>query len=631
MAGFKNYKRTIVLDFNYDQVKDGVPNVTKQMSVLNSEFKKASAEAEINGSAVDRLGVKYDFLKEKLALQEKEVEKYRKKLVDIQSAQQKKAEMLEEYRKKLEEAKKAQGDNTAEIEKYKKKIEELNTTQGNSKKAIENTNVSLAAAEARMAQTRAEIDRITKELEEQVVTLGKTSAEWNELSEKAGEVGKNMSVKVTAPILAAAAASYKLGADMEGALGKTDQVFENNSQKIKQWAKTSLDNFGLAQVTALDMASEFGGMAKGMDVANYKILEMSKSLTELTTDLAAYQNQSIEVTRTALASVFTGETESLKKFGIVMTEANLQQFAYTEGIKKKISAMTQAEKVELRYKFVMDAAKDAIGTYKREQESATAQMLLFQETTKELGTTFSEDILPMFTPIIAGVNKGMKAITELDDGTKKIIVTVAGVAAVAGPTLMVLSGFFKAISNIHDGLKLTKSAVEKVSSVGKLFSGTANTTAFFGFAKWALIIAGVAVAIGFLIKQINTLLGKGQQFNQSLSDIDEITNSVASAQQSMNRIINGTGTIPGYASGTKYHPGGLAILGEEGPELVNLPKGAQVHTASETRELLSGGDTYIFEPGSIVIDPKNVREFNDIVNLIKGVKQARRAGYAGVG
>ena len=81
--------------------------------------------------------------------------------------------------------------------------------------------------------------------------------------------------------------------------------------------------------------------------------DMAVSLTGLSADMASFYNISQDVASTALKSVFTGETETLKQFGIVMTEVNLQNFAYSQGIKTKISAMSQAEKVQLRYNYVM--------------------------------------------------------------------------------------------------------------------------------------------------------------------------------------------------------------------------------------------------------------------------------------
>ena len=91
----------------------------------------------------------------------------------------------------------------------------------------------------------------------------------------------------------------------------------------------------------------------------------------------------------------------------------------------------------------------------------------------------------------------------LSDGTKKFIIVAGGIVATVGPVLLVLGSVFKAISNISEGMKVAKGAIELVSKAGGLFKGAADTTQFFGFAKWALIIGGVALAIGFLISQIN--------------------------------------------------------------------------------------------------------------------------------
>ena len=69
-----------------------------------------------------------------------------------------------------------------------------------------------------------------------------------------------------------------------------------------------------------------------------------------------------------------------------------------------------------------------------------------------------------------------------------------------------LGSVFKAISNISEGMKTAKNVLDGVSKAGKLFNGALDTTKFFGFAKWALIIAGVALALGYLIDKINIFL-----------------------------------------------------------------------------------------------------------------------------
>lgn len=569
---FKGYRRSIKLEFDYDEVKAGVPNVSKQMAVLNAEFRKSSAEAAASGKEIDKLGTKYDFLNNKIKIQEQQVEN---------------------YRKKLETATNAKGNNT---------------------KAIQNNTASLEIAEAKLAQTRAELDRVTQELEKQKTTLGKTSDEWKSLSEKTTRIGKGMTTTLTLPIMAAAAASFKLGADMEDAMGKIETVFKGSERQVEAWADTSLKAFGLAKGTALQMAGDYGGLANSMGVASYTSLEMAKNLTELTMDLVTFQNKRADVVKTGLTAIFTGETESLKGLGVVMTQANLQQFAYTQGIRKKISEMTEAEKVQLRYNYVMDRTAQAHGNYQKESEKATAQMELFKQGVKELGESFYEHILPIFLPVLTGINNMIEKFAGLSDGTKKFIVVAGGIVAVVGPTLLILGKVFSAISNISSGMKAAKGAIEVVSKAGKSFKGLLGETQFLGFAKWAIVIAGVALAIAALVTAINYLIGRGKDMNQFSKNMSDMVDGVGSS-------VKGA-SIRGYAVGTKYHPGGLAMVGEEGPELVDLPRGAKVYTNSETNDMLSSGDTFVLQV--------NMNEVDEVYKLTKVFNQFRQTKRAGV-
>ena len=102
----------------------------------------------------------------------------------------------------------------------------------------------------------------------------------------------------------------------------------------------------------------------------------------------------------------------------------------------------------------------------------------------------------------------------LSDGTKKFIVVAGGIVAVVGPTLLILGKVFSAISNISSGMKAAKGAIEVVSKAGKAFKGLLGETQFLGFAKWAIVIAGVALAIAALVTAINYLIGRGKDMNQ---------------------------------------------------------------------------------------------------------------------
>lgn len=573
MASFKGYKRSIKLEFDYDEIKKGVPNVSKQMAILNAEFRKSSAEAEASGKEVDKLAVKYDYLKNKLKIQEQEVEQ------------------------------------------YKKKLEEATNAKGNNTKAIQNNTVSLEKAQAQLAQTKAELDKVSKELDKQRTTLGKTSKEWEELGDKLTDIGKSMTMKLTAPIVAAGAASFKLGADFEQAVGKLEVVFGQSSARIEQWAQNSLKNFGLARSTAVEMVADFGALFQGVGINIRKTEEWSKTLTERAMDLANFYNYSIDETINALNAIVTGQTEPLRKFGINMTQATLQEYAYSKGIRKKIQDMTEAEKVQLRYNYVIEKTNIAVGTTARESDTATGQLNLFKESVKELGLSFSEQILPLITPVIEWLNNLIEKFSNLSDGTKKFIVVAGGIVAVVGPVLMMLGSLFGAISKISSGIEAIPKIIDGVSKAGKAFSGLLDNTQFLGFAKWALVIAGVALAIAALVVAINYLIGKGKEMNEFSRNMSEMVGSIGNSVQGAR--------VRGYAVGTRYHPGGLAIVGEEGPELVDLPRGSKVYTNQETKDILSGasGNTYILQ-----VNLDQASDVLKVVKLFKEMEQMQRAG-----
>ncbi|MCF0104312.1 MAG: hypothetical protein HUJ51_02875 [Eggerthellaceae bacterium] len=75
-----------------------------------------------------------------------------------------------------------------------------------------------------------------------------------------------------------------------------------------------------------------------------------------------------------------------------------------------------------------------------------------------------------------------------------------------------------------------------------------------------------------------------------------------------------TGSKKGYAKGTRYAQGGLAWVGEEGPELIDVPEGSKVYTAEESERMASGDNFYV----NVTIDAKNVREFNDVIDVVRG-------------
>ena len=274
------------------------------------------------------------------------------------------------------------------------------------------------------------------------------------LGNKIKDVGKGMAVGLTLPIVAAGGAAVKFASDYEEALNKVDVAFGNSSQAVKDWSKNSLTAMGISKGEALDSAALFGDMATGMGLSQEKASQMAMRLTQLGSDLASFKNISNDVAKTALKSIFTGETESLKNLGVVMTEANLQQYAYSKGIRKKIKSMSEAEKVNLRYNYVLEKTKNAHGDFERTGGGAANQMRIFQSTLKDLGETFGQYILPTFTSVLKNLNGMLKSFSQMPEPLKKSVIILGALLAVLGPIVTVIGSVIAAVNGVTIALSV---------------------------------------------------------------------------------------------------------------------------------------------------------------------------------
>jgi hypothetical protein len=343
----------------------------------------------------------------------------------------------------------------------------------------------------------------------------------DKFGQKMQSVGRGLTAAITLPILAVGAASVKMASDYNESLNKVDVAFKGSSAQVKEFAKTSLESFGLAEGSALDAASSFGDMATSMGLPDAAAAKMSTSLVGLAADLASFKNISIDQANTALAAVFTGETESLKKLGIVLTEANLQQFAYSQGIKIRIQDLSQAEKVQLRYNYILSVTKNAQGDFARTSGGAANQTRIFTESLKQVGQQIGAVILPLFTRIITSINEQIKSFSKLSEGTKTTIVVVAALAAVVGPLVFAIGAVAAVIPTVVAGFTILSGAVTAVSG-----AFTALSAAMIANPITALILLVSAAAAAYFL------------LDDGISKVAKSTVELSNAQKLSGQITN---------------------------------------------------------------------------------------------
>lgn len=207
--------------------------------------------------------------------------------------------------------------------------------------------------------------------------------------------------------------AIELSSDMQEVQNVVDTAFGSMAYKAEEFADTAIDQFGMSRLAAKRTASTYMSMGKSMGLSMEAASDMAIETAKLTGDVASFYNISQDIAATKLKGIWTGETEALKEIGVVMTEANLQQFALNKGLTKQYKNMSQAEKVALRYEYVMDALSDAQGDFARTSDSWANQTRVLSERWKELLSIIGGGLIRMFTPVVQVINNIMAALITL--------------------------------------------------------------------------------------------------------------------------------------------------------------------------------------------------------------------------
>lgn len=234
----------------------------------------------------------------------------------------------------------------------------------------------------------------------------------------------------------------ELGSNLAEVQNVVDVTFTTMSDKVNEFAKNAMTSAGLSETMAKRYVGTFGAMSKSFGFSEAQAYDMSTALTQLTGDVASFYNISQDLAYIKLKSVFTGETETLKDLGVVMTQSALDQYALANGYGKTTSAMTEQEKVALRLAFVQKQLSAASGDFIRTSGSWANQVRVMQLQLQSLKATVGQGLINLFTPVLKVINtllgklatlaNAFKSFTELITGKKSSGQTGASGAGLAG-------------------------------------------------------------------------------------------------------------------------------------------------------------------------------------------------------
>lgn len=208
-------------------------------------------------------------------------------------------------------------------------------------------------------------------------------------------------------------ACLDLGSDLAEVQNVVDVTFSKMNEQVNNFAQNAVFQFGLSETMAKKYTGTFGAMAKAFGFAENEAYAMSTTLTGLAGDVASFYNITQDEAYTKLKSVFSGETETLKDLGIVMTQTALDQYALANGYGKTTSAMTEQEKVALRYAFVQQQLALAQGDFARTSDSWANQVRILKLQFDSLRASLGQGFIAALTPVIKVINTVMGKLVQL--------------------------------------------------------------------------------------------------------------------------------------------------------------------------------------------------------------------------
>ena len=252
-------------------------------------------------------------------------------------------------------------------------------------------------------------------------------------------MGSKLTTGLTLPIVGAGAAAFKMAADMQDAMGATDQIFKSSADTMKDWADNLPTYYGVAEGEALEYANMMGSMLQNIGgMSEEAAAKQAQTLVALAGDLTAMYGGTTESAVQALTGALKGNNTMLDNYGMAVNDAMIKTKAFEMGIYSGKGEMDLATKQAATLALIMEQTGAAQGQAAREADGASGSMRIMMTEIKNLASSIGDVLLPVITPLISKINETIQKFSQMSPTTKELVVKLALFAAAVGPVLMVL-------------------------------------------------------------------------------------------------------------------------------------------------------------------------------------------------
>jgi len=229
-----------------------------------------------------------------------------------------------------------------------------------------------------------------------------------------GILGANLIQNVIGGIANIGTATVNLAKDAIETRAKFDEVFKDMADQTRIWANSFADSVGRARIDVEGWLATLQDTFVPLGFAREKASDMSKQLVELAVDVASFNNQADAKVIEDFQSAIVGNTETVRKYGIVILQSTLEQEALAQGINKSFKELTEQEKAWLRLQIITKSTTDAQGDAIRTADSLANQQKRLEANIKNLGESLGGFLLPAINKVVTGFNDFFALLSKSD-------------------------------------------------------------------------------------------------------------------------------------------------------------------------------------------------------------------------
>ncbi len=347
--------------------------------------------------------------------------------------------------------------------------------------------------------------------------LQKSTRELDKTADRFQQIGKGLSLAVTAPVVGLGVAMSRAAIEAEETQNKFNVAFRGIEDDAQAAADNLSDNFGLANDEAQRLLAGTGDLLKGFGATAEEALGLSSQVQTLAVDLASYNNLAggTEQASQAITAALLGEREQLKQLGVVIRQTDVDQRLLAKGQQDLTGQARLQAQAQATLELTMEQSTDAIGDYERSGGSAAQQIRELKSQTREMAVELGNELLPVIQSVLSQVLDMVDSFSELDDAQKRTIIQIAAVAAALGPMSVAIGTTIKAVN----ALKLAAVALGGATGLGLVVLAA------------GAVVGAVRVIRGPVREARDSLAELADESEDSAAELDNVARALSESEQ----------------------------------------------------------------------------------------------------